>query len=185
MKYSKGSIIRRHAGVAIGDRDNVGAERLADRGVARDGFRESLTDQRGRQIAVVEPRGDPMGDRLLQRLVIENRGGEHEREPRLPARGFLGLLPDAGEQRIIAGKPDDPGRKILRHWRLLTTKTARSISHRSRACEGAGGNHTSRLRKPGHIRPITSSRRTQPCQSAAATCRATISPIAQANRKWA
>ena len=42
-------------GIAVGHRDDVGAERLADRGIARDRLFEGLADQRGREVAMIEP----------------------------------------------------------------------------------------------------------------------------------
>ena len=59
-------------GIAVDDRDHVGAERDADRGVARDHVLVGLTDQRAGRVAMVEPLGDAMDDGVLQRVVIEN-----------------------------------------------------------------------------------------------------------------
>ena len=45
-----------HAGrIAVGDRDDVGAERLPDGGVAREDFEIGLADQVARQVLMVEP----------------------------------------------------------------------------------------------------------------------------------
>ena len=55
-------------GIAVGDRHDVGAKRLADRRVAGDRLGEGLADQRRGNVRIVEARGDPMGDRALQRL---------------------------------------------------------------------------------------------------------------------
>ena len=53
-------------GIAVGDRHDVGVERFADRGVARDRLGERLPDQGGRKVAMVEPRGDAVRDRALR-----------------------------------------------------------------------------------------------------------------------
>ena len=42
-------------GVAICDRHDIGVERFSDRRVARDRFVEGLADQRGGEVAMIEP----------------------------------------------------------------------------------------------------------------------------------
>ena len=81
-------------GIAIGDGHDVGAERLADRRIARDRIVEDLADQRGGDIGVVEPRGDAMGDRAFERLVVEDGG--HQERRRAPARVASPLPPRRG-----------------------------------------------------------------------------------------
>ena len=102
-------------GIAIRDRHDVGVERFADRGVARDRLLEGLADQRGGKIAMVEPRGDAMRHRAFERVVIENVDGEKQRELWLAPRRLFRFLTDARKQRIGASNPDDPGGQTLRH----------------------------------------------------------------------
>ena len=84
-------------GIAVGDRHDIGVERLADRGVARDRLFEGLADQRGGKVAMVEPRGDAVRHRPFERVVVENVHGEKQRELRLAPHRFFRFLPDARE----------------------------------------------------------------------------------------
>ena len=66
-----------HAGgIAISDRHDVRMKGLADRRVARDRLDEGLADQRGRQVAMIEPRGDTVRDRTFKRIVVEDANRE-------------------------------------------------------------------------------------------------------------
>ena len=102
-------------GIAIGDRDDVGAERRADRRVARRDVVVDLADQGARRIGMVEPVGDAVDDRAFQRLVIEHRAGQERRQHRIVARGVLRFDANAREQRIVVAEADHPGRRLLRH----------------------------------------------------------------------
>ena len=84
-------------GIAVGDRHEVGVERLADRRLARDRLLEGLADQRGRKVAMVEPRGDAVRHRRFERVMVENVDGKKERQLRLAPRRLFGLLPDSRE----------------------------------------------------------------------------------------
>ena len=83
--------------IAVGDRHDVGAERFADRRVARDRLGESLPDQRGRKVAMIEPRGDTMRHRPFERVVVEDVDGKKESKLRLAPYRLLRFLPDARE----------------------------------------------------------------------------------------
>ena len=104
--------------VAVGDRHDVGAEGLSDRRIARDRLAEGLANEGGGDVRIVEPRRDPVGDRALERLMVEDRRHQEGGELGLAPHRLLRLLPDAGEQRIASGKPDDPGSQTLRHDEL-------------------------------------------------------------------
>ena len=87
-------------------------------GVAGDRLGEGLADQRGGDVAIVEARGDPIGDRALQRLMVEDRGHQEGGELGLAPHRLLRLLADPREQRIVAREPDDAGGQTLRHGEL-------------------------------------------------------------------
>ena len=83
--------------IAVGDRHDVGAERFADRRVARDRLLEGLADQRGRKVAMIEPRGDTMRHRPLEGVVVKDVDGKKESKLRLAPDRLLRFLPDARE----------------------------------------------------------------------------------------
>ncbi len=51
--------------------------------------------------------------------MVENVHGQKQRELGLPPHQLFRLLADARKQRIVAGKPDNPGGQTLRHDELL------------------------------------------------------------------
>ena len=105
--------------VAVGDRDDVGAKRFADRRIAIDRLRVGLADEGRRNVRIVQPRGDPEDDRALQRVMVQDGGHQEGRELGLAPDRLFGFLTDAREQRIVAGEPDDAGSRTLRHEKLL------------------------------------------------------------------
>ena len=61
------------AGSRSNGRDDVGAERIADRRLVLQRVGIGLADQIGRDVGMVEPLGDAMHDRLLERVVMQDR----------------------------------------------------------------------------------------------------------------
>ena len=76
---------------------------------------------------LIESRGDPVGDRAFQRLVVEDRRHQERRELRLAPHRLLRFLADSRKQRIAAGEPDNPGGQTLRHDELLIPLAVGSI----------------------------------------------------------
>ena len=70
--------------------------------IARDHVLVGLPDERARRVAVIEPLGDAMNDRVLERIVIEDRRHEEGGERGIAPRGFFRLDADAREHRIVA-----------------------------------------------------------------------------------
>ena len=105
-------------GIAIRDGHDVGAECLADRGIAENRLSERLPYQRSGKIAVVETRRDAVGDRTLKTVMVEDVRHQERRELRLAPHRFFRFLPDAREQRIVASEPDNSGGQTLRHDEL-------------------------------------------------------------------
>ena len=58
--------------IAVRDRDEVGAEGVADGGIVREHLAEDLADQVGRARRMVEARRDAMDDRRFEGLVVED-----------------------------------------------------------------------------------------------------------------
>jgi hypothetical protein len=96
-------------GIAIRDRHDVRVKGFANRRVARNRVLERLPDQRGRHVAMIEPRRDTMRDRPFKRVVVEDANREKEPEFGLAPRCLLRFLADASEKRIAACDPYDPG----------------------------------------------------------------------------
>jgi len=119
-------------GVAVGDRDQVGAERDPDGGVAGDDIVVFLADQRGRQIGMRQPLGDAIGDRVLQRVVIENGGHQEGAERGVALDRLLRFDAHAREQRVAAAEPDQFG--DLRH-KALPRKPGAILPRRRRAAK--------------------------------------------------
>ena len=59
--------------IAVDGRHDVGAERLADRGLGLQRIGVGLPDQLGRDVGMVEPLGDAVHHRLFQRVVVQDR----------------------------------------------------------------------------------------------------------------
>ena len=67
---------------------------------------------------MVETRRDAVGDRTFQGVMIEDVRHQERRELRLAPHRFFRFLPDAREQRIGAGDPDDSRSQTLGHGEL-------------------------------------------------------------------
>ena len=81
----------RAGGVAVGDRQQVGADRLAHRRVARGEFEKILLDQVAGKIQMRQPRGDAMRHGVFDIGLVENGDGEKAAEIGLAARRLLGF----------------------------------------------------------------------------------------------
>ena len=64
-------------------RHDVGAERFAESRIVLERVRIGLADQFARHIRMVEPLGDPMHHRPLERVVMQDRGIDEARKLRL------------------------------------------------------------------------------------------------------
>ena len=93
--------------IAIGHRHHIEPERLDNRGVARDHVQKRLPDQIAGHFLMVEPVSQPMDDRALQPVMIEDRTQHKARHFRLAAHDLLGLYADARKHRIDVAKADD------------------------------------------------------------------------------
>ena len=99
---------------------------------------------------MVEPFGDAMNDRVLQRVVIENSRHQERGERGIATRRFLRLDADAREQRIAATEPQHLCRRTLRHENLLHDEPADHVTTFGRLRE-RGANGSARwevLRRP-------------------------------------
>ena len=86
--------------VAVVDRGDVAAERLADLRILDERFLEGEADDLGADDTVVEPLGDAVDDRVFQPVVIEDRRVDEARDRRLGGDDRLGLTLDLGPDRI-------------------------------------------------------------------------------------
>ena len=96
--------IARGRGIALGDRHDIGADRVADRGFGLECLVEGMADQLAGDIGVVEPRGDAVRDRLFEPVVVEHGRENERRELRRVARDLFRFLADARPYRIEAAK---------------------------------------------------------------------------------
>src|SRR5262245_13392170 len=87
-------------GVTIEGRHDVGAERLADRGIAFERVAISLPAQLRRDICMIEPLGDAMPDGGVVRVVVKDGRRDEGRKLRLAANDLFGLAADARPDRI-------------------------------------------------------------------------------------
>ena len=93
---------------------------------------------------MIEPGCDAMRHGAFERMMVENIDGEKEREFGLAPDRLFRFLPDAGEQRIGARDPDDPGGQTLRHdelpnstdWASFSTASVRGEDRRGAPCLG-------------------------------------------------
>ena len=89
-----------NARIAVEGGDDVGAERLAERGLVVQRVAIGLADQIAGNVGVAEPLADAVNDRGLERVMVEDVLVDEGRELRLAARGILRLLADARPDRI-------------------------------------------------------------------------------------
>src|SRR5262249_60330434 len=104
-------------GVTIARRHEAGAERRAERGLGLERVGIGLPYQLGRDLGAVEPRGDAVHDRRLQRVVMQEGRIDEGRELGLAARGLLGLAANARPDRVNLVERTSP-RLMLSHDRL-------------------------------------------------------------------
>ena len=77
--------------IAIDGRDDVGAERVADRRFGFERVGISLPDQFGGDVGVIEPLADAMHHRSFQRVVMQDRGIDEGGELGLGADDVFGF----------------------------------------------------------------------------------------------
>jgi hypothetical protein len=86
--------------IAIEDRDDIGAKRLADRRITADKVEIGLADKLAGKFRVAETCGEAMDDRGLECYLIENRGKGDARHIGLVARHLFGFDPKPFEDRV-------------------------------------------------------------------------------------
>ena len=94
----------RGRGIAVVDRDQVGAERVAEIGFVAQRLVIGLADQIARQRRMVEPLGDPMHHRIFQPLVMQHGRIDEGGQFGLAANDVLRLAADAIPDRIERGQ---------------------------------------------------------------------------------
>ena len=86
--------------IAVDGRDDVGAERIADRGLGLERIGISLPDQFGGDVSMIEPLGDAMHHRRFQRVVMQDGGIDEGRELGLGADDVFGLVAHLRPDRV-------------------------------------------------------------------------------------
>ena len=94
----------RGRGIAIVDRDQIGAERVAEIGFVAQRFVIGLADQVARQRRMIEPLGDPMDHRIFKPVVMQHGRIDEGSQFGLAADDVLGLAPDAVPDRVERGE---------------------------------------------------------------------------------
>ena len=94
----------RGCGIAVVDRDQVGAERIAEIGFVAQRLVIGLADQVARQRRMIEPLGDTMDHRIFEALVMQHGRIDEGSEFGLAADDVLRLAPDAVPDRIERGE---------------------------------------------------------------------------------
>ena len=87
-------------GVAINRRHDVGTECVANRRVSFERVGVSSPDHLRGDLWTVEPLGDPVHDRCLQRVVMQDGRIDQGRELRLTADNVFGLAADTRPDRV-------------------------------------------------------------------------------------
>ena len=90
--------------VAVVDRDEIGAGRLENTGIIGEGLVRDLAQDGHRHLVRGELGRDPVGNRALQRLVMEDTGVDQPAHQRLVADGLFGFGGDAVPDWIDRGK---------------------------------------------------------------------------------
>ena len=88
-------------------RHDVGAERVAESRIVLQRVRIGLADQFARHVRMIEPLGDAMHHRVLERVVMQDRGIDEARKLGLAPRHLLGFVADARPDRIDLVEPVD------------------------------------------------------------------------------
>ena len=94
----------RGCGIAVVDRDQIGAERIAEIGFVAQRLVIGLADQIARQRRMIEPLGDAMDHRIFQALVMQHGRIDEGGQLGLAADDVLRLAPDAVPDRIERGE---------------------------------------------------------------------------------
>jgi len=89
------------ARVTVDDGSDVSAECLADRCIAGHGPCQRIGDQRLGYRAVCETRGNPVNNRLLERIAIEDRLEQQRRQARGGGKNVLRVFADTRPQQMV------------------------------------------------------------------------------------
>ena len=87
--------------IAVDDGGDVGAEAGGDFRVCLQRALENGDDLRGGDEVIGQPAGDPMNDRVLQTVAIEDRRAQKPGERGLALEGVLGLFQQFAPERIV------------------------------------------------------------------------------------
>src|SRR5581483_11266467 len=101
--------------IAIDRRDDIGAERLADRRLVLDGIAISLADEVAGNVGIAEALADAMHDGGFQRVVVQDIFVDEGCEFRLAACNFFRLAADARPDRIDLVEAFGRPRLVLSH----------------------------------------------------------------------
>ena len=120
-------------GIAIHDRADVGAKSFTQRRIVHESLVKGLLDDVGGKRRVIETRGDPMSDRLVETRLVEHRAQGKACKRRFLGDQDFGLAPEPVPDRIE--KADlFRGRRLetcLRHgWFSLRDRSGVSTSLR-------------------------------------------------------
>ena len=104
LEIQQGIDEARGRGIAVVNRDQIGAEGVAEIGIVAQRLVIGLTDQVARQGGMVEALGNPVHHRLFESIVMQHGRIDERGEFRLPADDVLGLGPHPIPDRIERGK---------------------------------------------------------------------------------
>ena len=100
LEVEQGIDEARGRGIAVVDRDEIGAEGVADIGIVAQRLVIGLADQVARQRRMVEPLGEAMHHRIFQALMMQHGRIDEGGKLGLAANDVLGLAADAIPDRI-------------------------------------------------------------------------------------
>ncbi len=101
--------------VAVDGGGDIGAEGVAEARFVFQRIGVSLADQFARHVRMVEPLGDTMHHRLLERVMVQDRRIDEARKLGLAPRHLFGLVADARPDRVDLVEPADRLELLLGH----------------------------------------------------------------------
>ncbi len=97
-----------HAGrIAIDDGDEVGTEGIGDRRIIGEHIEIGLANEVARDFRMPKPRGEPVDDRALKRVMVQDRRHHDPRNLGLAMDRLLGFGPHPRENGIDTVNADD------------------------------------------------------------------------------
>ena len=108
LEVEQGIDEARGRGIAVVDRDQIGAERVAEIGFVAQRLVIGLADQIARQRRMIEPLGEAMDHRIFQALVMQHGRIDEGGKLRLAANDVFRLAPHAIPDRIERGQLRTP-----------------------------------------------------------------------------